>query len=132
MRRREKRNNTAMTLLLTAVFAFLPLLLRAPDPPVLILWPQGAPGSEGKTAEESVRIAPAGDRVVSNVHKPSLTVYLPPQDRATGAAVIIAPGGGHREIWSDHEGHNIAKQLAERGVSGFVLKYPLGREKDYK
>ncbi|MBL8220540.1 MAG: alpha/beta hydrolase [Bryobacterales bacterium] len=108
-------------------FVLLPALLMGADPQVVLLWPQGAPGSEGKTAEESVRVAPAGDRVVSNVHKPSLTVYLPVQ--STGAAVIIAPGGGHREIWSDHEGHNIARWLSERGVAGFVLKYRLAREK---
>jgi len=109
-------------------FALLPMLLMGADPQVVLLWPQGAPGSEGKTAEESVRVAPAGDRVVSNVHKPSLTVYLPAQP--TGAAVIVAPGGGHREIWSDHEGHNIARWLSERGVAGFVLKYRLAREKE--
>lgn len=109
-------------------FVLLSVLLAGADPQVVLLWPQGAPGSEGKTAEESVRIAPAGDRVVSSVHKPSLTVYLPAQP--TGAAVIIAPGGGHREIWSDHEGHNIARWLSERGVAGFVLKYRLAREKD--
>jgi endo-1,4-beta-xylanase len=104
--------------------------LFAADPVVLPVWPDGAPGSEGKTGAESVRIAPAGDRVVSNVHKPSLTVYLPEKSAATGAGVIVIPGGGHREIWSDHEGHNVAKWLAARGVAGFVLKYRLAREKD--
>ncbi len=97
-------------------------------PPVVLLWPEGAPGSEGKTAEESVRIAPAGDHVVSQVHRPSLTVYLPPKATASGAGVVIAPGGGHRELWSDHEGHNVARWLSERGVAGFVLKYRLARE----
>ncbi len=106
----------------------IPVLLYAAEPSVVVLWPQGAPGSEGKVADVSVRIAPAGDRVVSSVHKPSLTAYLP--EKPTGAAVIIAPGGGHREIWSDHEGHNIARWLSERGVAGFVLLYRLAREKD--
>jgi endo-1,4-beta-xylanase len=59
-----------------------------------------------------------------------LTVYLPSKESANGAAVIIAPGGGHRELWTDHEGHNIAKWLSSRGVAGFVLKYRLAREKD--
>ena len=103
----------------------------AADPAVVYLWPNGAPGSEGKTAEETTRVAqPNGDRVVSNVHKPSLTVYLPTNGAKNTAGVIIAPGGGHRELWSDHEGHNIAKWLSEHGVAGFVLKYRLAREKE--
>jgi endo-1,4-beta-xylanase len=77
-----------------------------------------------------MRLSPSGERVVSSVHRPSLTVYLPSKDTATGAAVVIAPGGGHRELWTDHEGHNIAKWLSGRGVAGFVLKYRLAREKD--
>jgi len=102
----------------------------AAEPASVLLWPDGAPGSELKTAEEATRLSPAGERVVSGVHKPSLTVYLPSKETATGAAVVIAPGGGHRELWTDHEGHNIAKWLASHGVAGFVLKYRLAREKD--
>jgi len=68
----------------------------------LLLWPNGAPGSEGKSGDGQVRIV-NGERVVSNIHKPSITPYLPPADKATGCAVIVAPGGGHRELWSDHE-----------------------------
>jgi len=102
----------------------------AAEPQVILLWPHGAPGSEGKTAEETVRIAaPGGDHVVASVHKPSLTAYLPSKETATGAAVVIAPGGGHSELWMDHEGYNVAKWLSEHGVAGFVLKYRLAREK---
>jgi endo-1,4-beta-xylanase len=119
----------------TPIFAFCLLLLAfqcpsfSADPQVILLWPEGAPGSEGKPAEESVRLA-NGERVVSSVHRPSLTAYLPAKERATGAAVVIAPGGGHRELWTDHEGHNVARWLSERGVAGLVLKYRLAREKD--
>jgi len=102
----------------------------ATEPPVVLLWPNGAPGSEGKPAEEAMRLSPTGERVVSSVHRPSLTVYLPSKDTATGAAGVIAPGGGHRELWTDHEGHNIAKWLSGHGVAAFVLKYRLAREKD--
>nr|MBA3440695.1 alpha/beta hydrolase [Pyrinomonadaceae bacterium] len=44
------------------------------------------------------------------------------------AAVIIVPGGGHRELWVDHEGHHLAKWLSARGIAAFVLKYRLARE----
>src|SRR5207237_3408666 len=76
------------------------------------------------------RVAPAGDHVVSNIHQPSITPYLPSKETATGAAVVIAPGGGHSELWMDHEGYNVAKWLSEHGVAGFVLKYRLARAKD--
>ena len=106
------------------------LAAAAAEPTVVLLWPDGAPGSEGKPAGEAMRLSPGGERVVSSFHRPSLTVYLPSKDTATGAAVIIAPGGGHRELWTDHEGHNVAKWLSGRGVAAFVLKYRLAREKD--
>jgi len=107
------------------------LLVRpavAENPAVVLLWPNGAPGSEGKTADETVRVNENGEHIVSGVHRPSLTLYLPARDKATGAAVIIAPGGGHRELWMDHEGYNVARWLSEHGVAAFVLKYRLARE----
>ncbi|HJZ96272.1 MAG TPA: alpha/beta hydrolase [Candidatus Solibacter sp.] len=112
----------------TAALLLVAGALSAADPQIVYLWPQGAPGSEGKTGDEVVKIQPAGDHVISNVHKPSITVYLPSKESATGAGVILMPGGGHNSLWVDHEGHNVAKFLAERGVAGFVLKYRLARE----
>ena len=115
--------------------SLLPLLLAgaigaaAADPQVVVLWPNGAPGSEGKTAEETVRLTADGEHVVSSIHKPSITLYLPSKETATGAAVVIAPGGGHSELWMDHEGYNVAKWLSAHGVAGVVLKYRLAREK---
>jgi len=104
-------------------------VLAAQQPKEIPLWPSGAPGSESRSGEEeAVRVTQDGERVVSNVHKPSITPYLPPGDKATGAAVIIAPGGGHRELWADHEGHNIARWLSAHGIAAFVLKYRLARE----
>ena len=99
--------------------------LRAAEPSVVLLWPNGAPGSEGKTGEETVRVTDAGEHVISNIHRPSLTVYLPAQENPTGAAVIVVPGGGHREIWMDHEGHNVARWLNEHGLAAFIVKYRL-------
>src|SRR6266496_734812 len=87
--------------------------LSADQPKEIPLWPNGAPGSEGKTGKEAVRLTPDGEHVISNVHNPSLTPYLPAGDqtKTLRAAVIIIPGGAHRELWVDHEGHNLARWL---------------------
>lgn len=95
------------------------------------LWPNGAPGSEGMAGKQEVVVQPVkpGDSThVSSIHNPSLLVYLPPKDKATGAAMIIAPGGGHRFLSIDTEGTNVAEWLNSIGVAAFVLKYRLARE----
>ncbi|MDE2133741.1 MAG: alpha/beta hydrolase [Alphaproteobacteria bacterium] len=97
----------------------------AAEPQPILLWPKGAPGSEGKTSPETVRIYPPDEQVISNINFPSITPYLPYPDNANGAAVIVVPGGGHREIWITHEGYRVAQFLAGRGVAAFVLKYRL-------
>lgn len=98
---------------------------QAAAPQKLILWPEGAPGAMPAGGPEAVSIKESGDHVVSNVHRPSITVYLPAKH--TGVSVIVVPGGGHRELWTDHEGHNIARFLNERGIAAFVLFYRLAR-----
>lgn len=99
----------------------------------IFLWPNGVPGSEGKLSEskspeEAVRVNEYGEHIVSGIHHPSITPYLPAKDKSTGAAVIIAPGGGHKELWMDHEGYNVATWLRDHGVAAFILKYRLARE----
>jgi endo-1,4-beta-xylanase len=91
----------------------------------VLLWPSGAPGSSGRTAAETVRVTDLGEHVVSNVHAPSISVFLPSHDKATGTAVIVIPGGGHTELWMDHEGYRVAEFLADHGVAAYVLKYRL-------
>src|SRR5277367_4201596 len=125
IRSRKFRQSTICFLTLLCVFA---LVATAADQNVVLLWPNGAPGSEGKTGPEKVRMTPDGEHVISSVHQPSITVFLPSQETATGAAVVIAPGGGHVELWVDHEGYAVAKWLSDHGVAGFVLKYRLARE----
>lgn len=105
---------------------FLALLLPLHAEEIL-LWPNGAPGSEGKTGEEIVK-SEKGELRVSNVHKPTITPYLPAEGKATGAAVIVAPGGGHSILCVTHEGSNVAEWLAEHGIAAFVLKYRLAKE----
>lgn len=80
------------------------------DREVHLLWPGGAPGALGDEA----------------VDKPKITVYLAPREKATGAAVVICPGGGYRVVAADHEGRQVAEWLNSLGVSAFVLQYRLG------
>ncbi|HEX5048433.1 MAG TPA: alpha/beta hydrolase fold domain-containing protein [Gammaproteobacteria bacterium] len=87
------------------------------------LWPNGARGSEDWSFAETVTTSPRGDRVLTNVTDPSLTVFLPEAAKANGAAVVIAPGGALRVLGFDDEGVKVAKWLNERGIAGFVLKY---------
>src|SRR5271156_5538378 len=125
IRSRKIKQSTIFFLSLLSVLA---LVAAAAEHDVLLLWQNGAPGSDGETAPEKVRLTPDGEHVISGVHQPSITVYLPPKDTATGAAVVIAPGGSHVELWVDHEGYAVAQWLSEHGVAGFVLKYRLAHE----
>jgi len=93
------------------------------------LWPNGAPGFESRKDEHGVRKQENSvDYTIHNVHSPTVTPFLPSKENATGAAVVIVPGGGHSSIWILHEGINEAKWLADHGVAAFVLKYRLARE----
>lgn len=91
---------------------------------VIPLWAKGAPGFESRRNEPEQ----AKDYWVKNIHNPSLTVYLPPADKANGAAVVICPGGGHRLLVYNSEGVAPAKFYNSLGVTVFILKYRLGRD----
>jgi endo-1,4-beta-xylanase len=97
---------------------------------VVPLWPKGAPGFEARKDEpENVKKKGKVEQSVTNVNNPSLTVYLPAKGKASGAGIIICPGGGHSVLAIEHEGHNVGQWLADNGIAGFVLKYRLAREK---
>ncbi|MDC8830883.1 alpha/beta hydrolase [Alteromonas gilva] len=68
-----------------------------------------------------------GSRFARNVTVATLTPFLPDPDKATGAAVVVAPGGGFRTLSMDNEGWDVASALAEQGVAAFVLKYRLNQ-----
>jgi len=88
------------------------------------VWPDVAPGSEGATQIEVVSKFPSGAfEVVRNVTRPTLEVFRPEPGTATGAAVIIAPGGGFRYLTMQAEGSDVARRLAAHGVTALVLKY---------
>jgi len=97
---------------------------RADEPQVIPLWPDGAPGFEEKRSEPEQ----AKDHWVRNIHNPSITVFPALKDKANGAAVLIVPGGGHRELVFKAEGVEPAKYLNDLGVTCFVLKHRLPRE----
>lgn len=101
-------------------------------PASIPLWKNGAPGSEVRADEpEKVDRSEDGKKFnVSNVHNPSITPFLPAKGNANGAAVLIAPGGGHRVLCLGHEGYSLAQYLADKGIAAFVMKNRLARDKD--
>jgi len=117
----------ALLLMIPATVVTVWAQTPVPRHPVVLLWSGDAPGSEGKTGDEKTRMQ-QDDQIVSSVHRPSITVYLPPKGKATGAAIIVAPGGGHSELWITHEGYRVAEWLSQHGIAAFVLKYRLARE----
>ncbi len=108
------------------VYAFVlaATLVGVDEPREIPLWPNGAPGFESRRDLPQI----AKDYWIKNIHNPSITAFLPPKDKATRAAVIICPGGGHRELVFNAEGVEPARYLNGIGVAAFALKYRLGRE----
>ena len=96
-----------LSLLLFLASSSLPVK-GAPEA-TIVLWPGGAPGAVGN---EPVDI-------------PTLTPYLPSKEKASGAAIIVCPGGGYQHL-ADHEGRPVAEWLNSIGITAFVLKYRLG------
>jgi acetyl esterase/lipase len=86
------------------------LLLTVPAADKEYLWPKGAPGAVGEEERD----------------KPSITPFLAPEDKATGAACIVCPGGGYGGLMTSYEGDEVAQWLNGIGVHGFVLRYRLG------
>ena len=74
-----------------------------------LLWPDGTPDGKGDSVSD----------------KPAISVHLPAKDKATGAAVIVNPGGGYHVLASDHEGLQVARELNRHGIAAFVLRYRL-------
>ncbi|MFB6272000.1 MAG: alpha/beta hydrolase [Salinibacter sp.] len=80
------------------------------DAPRTLLWPNGAPGVKGESLAD----------------KPALFLYPASPERATGAGVVICPGGGYSSLATGHEGRAVAEWLNEYGISAFVLRYRHG------
>src|SRR5215510_1677060 len=126
---------------LAALVAGLCLSAPAADKPLVVeLWPGKPPDEPGGIGAEYVRMSPRLDRtqvevteptrMVTNVTRPTLTVYRPAKDKDSGAAVIICPGGGYWNLYWELEGEEVAAWLNSLGVTGILLKYRVPRRPD--
>jgi len=108
-----------------SIIVAIPMAVLAQETPEVIhLWTNGAPGFESRKDIPEL----AASYWVKNINNPSVTVFLPPKEKATGAAVILCPGGGFSELDFIPEGINAAKFFNSIGVAAFALKYRLPRE----
>jgi acetyl esterase/lipase len=113
---------------------------RADKPLVIELWPGKAPDETGNIGPETVRMSPKLDRkqvevteptkMITNVTKPTITVYRPAKEKDTGTAVVICPGGGYWNLYWELEGEEVATWLNSLGVTGIILKYRVPRRPD--
>jgi len=98
---------------------------------VIPLYPGTPPGSTPENYPEKQYFSKSWNtEVVANVTKPSLTVFKPAPQQKNGTAVIVCPGGGFMALSINSEGNDVAKYLAAKGVTAFVLKYRIARTGD--
>ena len=99
----------------------------AAEPKVVDLWPGKPPGDAGIKGEETSRIHQSPlvgpTRLITNVTKPTLTIYPAPSDKNTGTAMVICPGGGYWDLYWELEGEEVAAWLNSVGMTGIILKY---------
>ena len=118
----KKQNSGSRRLNLRVWVAALSLVSGAvalAEPQPELLWPNGAPDSNGLEGPEVVKAC------VGNISIPTLTVFPAPEDKATGAAVVVIPGGGYGVVCVGTEGSPIVKELNDRGITAVILKYRL-------
>ncbi|HLN54369.1 MAG TPA: hypothetical protein VK207_00170, partial [Bacteroidales bacterium] len=93
---------------------------------IIKVWPDGVPGSiKNDTYTEVEQLLNGSPSRYNKVTDPTLTIFLPAAEKATGTAVLICPGGGYGTLAFDHEGYQIAHWLNENGIAGIILKYRL-------
>jgi acetyl esterase/lipase len=117
---------------------FLSWPAAAADTPMVVeLWSGKVPDETGTIGNETVRMSPKHTRnesevteptrLVTNVTRPTLTLYRPAKEKDTGAAVLICPGGGYWNLYWEVEGGEVADWLTAQGVTGIILKYRVPR-----
>ncbi len=112
----------------------------AVSPQVVEIWPGKVPDEDGGIGPERVRMSPALERkqvevteptrMITDVTKPTLTIYRPVKEKDTGTAVVICPGGGYWNLYWEIEGEEVAAWLNSIGVTGVLLKYRVPRRPD--
>jgi len=119
---------------------FLAGQVFAAEPIVISLWPGDAPDENGPPKAERTRPSPKLDRkqvevtestqLITDVSRPTMSVYRAPDDRNSGTAMVICPGGGYWDLYWELEGEEVAAWLNSIGVTGVVLKYRVPRHAD--
>jgi acetyl esterase/lipase len=111
--------------LIVILFASIPAF--AAEPLVVELWPGKTPGDLGITRQETSRIHASPlvgpTKLITNVSKPTLTIYRPASDTNTQTAMVICPGGGYWDLYWELEGEEVAAWLNSAGMTGVILKY---------
>ena len=109
------------------LFALVSLFAEQPAAPEreIPLYAGVAPGSEKWDWSERLVTSASGNPVAQNVVRPVVQYYPAPKDKAVGTVMIVAPGGGFRNLMMSYEGVDIARRLNEIGIDAFVLKYRL-------
>ena len=112
----------------------------AAEPLVVEIWPGKVPEDSGNIGAERVRMSPALDRkqvevteptrMITDVSRPSITIYRPAPEKETGTAMLICPGGGYWNLYWQLEGEEVAAWLNSIGVTGIILKYRVPRRPD--
>lgn len=112
----------------------------ADGPLVVELWSGKVPDEAGDIGAETTRMSPSLDRkqvevtesttLVTNVTRPSITIYRPAKEKDTGTAILICPGGGYWNLYWQLEGEEVAAWLNSQGITGILLKYRVPRRPD--
>jgi acetyl esterase/lipase len=110
-----------------AVSLWITVPLLAAEPLVVDLWPGNVPRDAGIKGQETSRIHQSPlvgpTKLITNVTKPTLTIYRPSSAQNTGTAMIIFPGGGYWDLYWELEGEEVAAWLNSVGMTGIILKY---------
>jgi acetyl esterase/lipase len=128
------------TVLLAAGICLTLPVIGADNPLVVELWPGSVPDENGNIGPERFRMSPKLDhkevevteptQMITDVTKPTITIYRPAKNNDTGTAVLICPGGGYWNLYWQLEGEEVAAWLNSLGMTGIILKYRVPRRPD--
>ena len=115
-------------------------VVGADHPSIVEIWPGTVPDETGDIGAERIRMSPRLDRrqvevtestrMLTNVTKPTITIYRPAKEQDTGTAMLICPGGGYWNLYWELEGEEVAAWLNSHGMTGIILKYRVPRRPD--